>query len=204
MYKSRAEMKALAKEAFLSRYWLCVSVLLLYSLIIGAGSYTGIIAVLLAGPLEVGVCAFAIRLQQGAEVSVATMFTSAFDHNFGRKLGGACRHGTFREVERAAFQDDRPAILARIVENERPRPRLIECRVESAAAGHPVNCQFLSFIGIERDGYSVRRAFVFVSAKRPEDGVGACRVDDTVFADGVVDKIGLYIQHDAFRQRRRG
>ena len=88
MYKSRAEMKALAKDAFLSRYWLCVIVLLLYSLIIGAGSYTGIVAILLAGPLEVGLCAFSIRLQQGAEVNVATMFLSAFDLGFGRKLGG--------------------------------------------------------------------------------------------------------------------
>ena len=88
MMKSRAEIKALAKEAFLSRYWLCVIVLLLYALIIGAGSYTGIVAILLAGPLEVGLCAFSIRLQQGADVSFTTMFTSAFDLGFGRKLGG--------------------------------------------------------------------------------------------------------------------
>lgn len=88
MMKSRAEIKALGKQAFLSQYWLCVIVMLLYALIIGASSYTGIVMILLAGPLEVGLCAFAIRLQQGAEVSVATMFVSAFDHNFARKLGG--------------------------------------------------------------------------------------------------------------------
>ena len=54
MIKSRVEIKELGKQAFLSRYWLCVIVLLLYALIIGAGSYTGIVAILLAGPLEVG------------------------------------------------------------------------------------------------------------------------------------------------------
>ena len=87
MYKSRAEIKSLGKQAFLSQYWLCVIVMLLYALIIGAGSYTGIVMILLAGPLEVGLCAFSMRLQQGAEVSIGTMFSSAFDHNFGRKLG---------------------------------------------------------------------------------------------------------------------
>jgi len=87
MMKSRAEIKELGKQAFLSQYWLCVIVMLLYALIIGAGSYTGIVMILLAGPLEVGLCAFSMRLQQGSDVSIGTMFTSAFDHNFGRKLG---------------------------------------------------------------------------------------------------------------------
>lgn len=85
--RSRQEMKTLAKQAFRSCYWPCVLVMLLYSAISSSSSFTGVILIVLLGPLTAGVNAFCLQLQQGNKVSVGTMFTEGFANNFGRKVG---------------------------------------------------------------------------------------------------------------------
>lgn len=85
--KSRKEIKTLAKSAFRSRYWLCVLSLFLFSLITSSSSFTGILMIILIGPLTAGINSFFIQVQQGREVSAGTMFVDGFGQNFGRKIG---------------------------------------------------------------------------------------------------------------------
>ena len=85
--RTRAEMKALAKQALSSRYWLCVGMGVLYALLLAATSPTGIAVIVLSGPLLAGYAAFCVRLQSGAEVTAGTMFTEGLSQNFGRKVG---------------------------------------------------------------------------------------------------------------------
>jgi len=85
--KSRKEIKALGKTAFQSRYWFCVGMLVLMGLLIGALSGTVIGAILLTGPLLIGVNFLYIGIFTGSSVDAGTPFNKAFE-DFGRKLGG--------------------------------------------------------------------------------------------------------------------
>lgn len=85
--KSRKEIKALAKTNFKSRYWFCVGMSFLMSLIIGALSGTGIGSILLTGPLCIGLNFLWIGVFTGSNVDAGAPFSKAFE-DFGRKLGG--------------------------------------------------------------------------------------------------------------------
>ncbi len=85
--KTRAEIKALAKETFRGRYWFCVGVTALYLVILGALSYTGVGSLILGGPLLIGLNFLMVNLFMGAPCDVGSMFSKAFE-DFGRKLGG--------------------------------------------------------------------------------------------------------------------
>lgn len=85
--KTRAEIKALAKESFRGRYWFCVGVLALYWVIVMALSYTGVGSLILGGPIGIGLLFLMVNMFMGAACDVGTMFSKAFE-DFGRKLGG--------------------------------------------------------------------------------------------------------------------
>ena len=119
--RSRQEIKAIGKERFKSNYWNCVLVLLLTGAVLGvigwlgggqkmiqtlneAGQMTitvranagGLLYLLLAGPLTIGVNYFFIKnvLRQAADLTVTTPFSQAFQ-NYPRKLGGSLWMGLF-------------------------------------------------------------------------------------------------------------
>jgi len=85
--KTRAEIKALAKESFRARYWFCVGVLALYWVVVMALSYTGVGSLILGGPILIGLNFVMVNLFMGTPCDVGTMFSKAFE-DFGRKLGG--------------------------------------------------------------------------------------------------------------------
>lgn len=89
--RSRAEIKALARDNFSANYWPCVLVSLLVPLFLAACSSItmGIASILLAGPIAVGMNHFFVQVFQGkgSFVNVGTPFSEAFT-GFGRKLGG--------------------------------------------------------------------------------------------------------------------
>lgn len=108
--RTRKEMKAIARERFSANYWLCVLTALLVELVLGLISspaaignlfFTGrqtaifnlslwsVVALLLAGPLAIGLNYFYVMNILGRDqlVDVGTPFRTAFT-NYGRKLGG--------------------------------------------------------------------------------------------------------------------
>ncbi len=85
--KSISEIKAMARDSFRERYWLCVGILVLYALVISALSFTYVGALILQGPLVIGLLFSMIQIFMGAPCDAGTMFTKAFE-DFGRKLGG--------------------------------------------------------------------------------------------------------------------
>lgn len=85
--KTREEIKLSAKQAFYEKYWMSVGVLAVYILIVSAASYTGVGALILAGPMVIGLNSFFLKRYRGMEASFDTMFTDGFT-NFGRNLGG--------------------------------------------------------------------------------------------------------------------
>ncbi|MCD7844665.1 MAG: DUF975 family protein [Oscillospiraceae bacterium] len=94
MMKTRQEIKQLAKSCFQSWYWPCVGSSVLCMLVISAvGGVTfwagGLGALLLSGPITVGLCYFFLQVCQGraGEIQVGTPFQNAFT-GYGRKLGG--------------------------------------------------------------------------------------------------------------------
>lgn len=93
--KSRKEIKSLAKQGLRSSYWPSVLTLVLFALIFSASSFTGIIFILLAGPLTAGRSAFFLKAQKGEKAGVGTMFTEGVGTNFGRKVGGYWLHTLF-------------------------------------------------------------------------------------------------------------
>lgn len=89
--KARSEIKALAKSAFYGWYWPCVGANVLVGIILAAasGASAGIGALLIAGPLTIGLNAFCLALFRGdrADATLDGLFAKGFD-NYGRKLGG--------------------------------------------------------------------------------------------------------------------
>lgn len=85
--KTSSEIKAMARESFHSRYWLCVSACVLYMLISFALAYTGVGSLILEGPLLIGMNFLFVNLFMGLDCDIGTMFSKAFE-DFGRKLGG--------------------------------------------------------------------------------------------------------------------
>jgi len=85
--KTRMEIKLAAKQAFYEKYWVSVGVLVLFVVIISAVSGTGVGAMILAGPMTIGVNSFFLKRYRGMQANIETMFTDGFT-NFGRKLGG--------------------------------------------------------------------------------------------------------------------
>ena len=115
--RSRQEIKAIGKSSFQANYWPCVLACLLVALAIAVVSgalstpsviraansdssyyfdgavhinmnFGSILTLVIAGPLEIGLCYFFIMNVLGnADITCTTPFTAAFT-NFGRKLGG--------------------------------------------------------------------------------------------------------------------
>ena len=111
--RTRQEIKAIGKSRFLANYWPCVLAVLLVALAIGvvsgflnapaaiqaansgdseaasATSSFSILSLIVAGPLEIGLCYFFVMNVLGREgLTATTPFTAGFSGNFGRKLGG--------------------------------------------------------------------------------------------------------------------
>ena len=87
MMKTRAEIKEAAKQGFRSNYWVCVGVMVLFGLIVGASGATGVLAILLVGPLTCGLNSFSVKVQRDEPVDAGTMFADGF-FQFWRKVGG--------------------------------------------------------------------------------------------------------------------
>ncbi len=89
--KPRAQIKDIAKSAFYGKYWPCVGVNVLVSVILmsASGASAGIGTLLLAGPLTIGLNAFCLALFRGdsAGATLDALFSKGFS-NYGRKLGG--------------------------------------------------------------------------------------------------------------------
>lgn len=86
--RTRQEIKAIGKERFSSFYWPCVGATVLILLATAASAFTYVGALILAGPLMMGLNFFHVQLILGRnDIHVGTPFETAFQ-NFGRKLGG--------------------------------------------------------------------------------------------------------------------
>jgi len=111
--RTRQEIKAIGKSRFLANYWPCVLAVLLVALALGVvsgalnapatiqaansgdpetisvSSSFSILALLVAGPLEIGLCYFFVMNVLGRDdLTATTPFVAGFSGNFGRKLGG--------------------------------------------------------------------------------------------------------------------
>lgn len=86
--KTRAEIKTQAKAALSANYGLALGSMLLCALIIGAASSFVPFASLFLLPLEVGLALTFLMMYRSEVPTIGTMFTSAFQENYGRKLGG--------------------------------------------------------------------------------------------------------------------
>ena len=85
--KTRAEIKALAKESFRLNYWPLVGIVALYTVINARLVYTGVGSAILTAPIMTGFFFVMISCFSGMGCDVGAMFTKGFE-NFGRKLGG--------------------------------------------------------------------------------------------------------------------
>ena len=120
--RTRQEIKAIGKEQFKLNYWNCVLAALLVTAVMGVVTWMtngeeivqmvngqpgqatitvrsnagGLLALLLGGPIAVGLNYFFVKNVQGEreELSVTTPFTEAF-RNYPRKLGGSLWMGLF-------------------------------------------------------------------------------------------------------------
>ncbi|MBR0198883.1 MAG: DUF975 family protein [Oscillospiraceae bacterium] len=120
--RTRQEIKAIGKEQFKLNYWNCVLAALLVTAVMGVVTWMtngeeivqmvngqpgqatitvrsnagGLLALLLGGPIAVGLNYFFVKNVQGEreELSVTTPFTEAFK-NYPRKLGGSLWMGLF-------------------------------------------------------------------------------------------------------------
>ncbi len=90
--KTRSEIKKQAKAVLSAKWGKCVLPAFLCELIIGAASAMVPVAGLLLLPLSSGIYMSYSRLMNGEDADVGTMFTSAFQDNFGRKLAGMLLH----------------------------------------------------------------------------------------------------------------
>ena len=91
--KTRAELKSVAKQNFISNYWLCVAAIafvIMAATIIGAIPYVGFLATLfIVLPLQVGLCSFFLKLSNKENPEVLLPFKDTFDSSYTRKLGGS-------------------------------------------------------------------------------------------------------------------
>lgn len=120
--RTRQEIKAIGKEQFKLNYWNCVLAALLVTAVMGVVTWMtngeeivqmvngqpgqatitvrsnagGLLALLLGGPIAVGLNYFFVKNVRGErdELSVTTPFTEAFK-NYPRKLGGSLWMGLF-------------------------------------------------------------------------------------------------------------
>ncbi len=86
--KTRSEIKNQAKSVLSAKWGKCVLPAFLYMIIVSAANTMIPVASLLLIPLASGIYMTYSRLMNGEDADVGTMFTSAFQDNFGRKLGG--------------------------------------------------------------------------------------------------------------------
>jgi uncharacterized membrane protein len=85
--KLRAEIKAQAKNNFMSQYGISIGAGLLYMILMGALGWTFIGTLLLVPPLIVGYSSFTIRIYRGQQGDIGDMFSTGFN-DYGRNLGG--------------------------------------------------------------------------------------------------------------------
>lgn len=85
--KTRQEIKLRAKQVFFEKYWLCVGVNAVVMALIGVTGSTVVGALILSGPLSVGLAMFSLNLYRGMDADFDTLFTGGFK-DFGRNLGG--------------------------------------------------------------------------------------------------------------------
>ncbi len=89
--KTRSEIKSIAKEIVKTHYGMALAPMLLLMLINAVLSgVTAGLGFVLVFPLSVGLCLIYLMLWRCENPSIETMFTSAFQENFPRKLGGMC------------------------------------------------------------------------------------------------------------------
>ena len=86
--KTRAEIKTQAKAALSANYGLALGSMLLCSLIVSAASSFVPFAMFFLFPLDVGLALTYLMLYKSESPTIGTMFTCAFQENYGRKLGG--------------------------------------------------------------------------------------------------------------------
>ncbi len=85
---TREQLKERAKMTFRANYGNCVATFLIAMLLIGVSFYTGIGAILVAIPLELGLLCYFLMVFQGAVPDLPVIFTTGFAINYGRKIGG--------------------------------------------------------------------------------------------------------------------
>lgn len=84
--KSRAEIKAIAKERFRSQYGVTVGAGFLIMLLTGCVGWTFVGTLLLVPPLTVGLVWFSIKVYKGQQADISDAFTGFSD--FGRNVAG--------------------------------------------------------------------------------------------------------------------
>ena len=92
--KTRQEIKSIAKEIVRTRYGQALLPGLLLTLISAAAAAV-IVGPILVIPLSVGAALVYIRLWNGENTDIGTMFTSAFNENYLRKLGAMLLVGLY-------------------------------------------------------------------------------------------------------------
>ena len=96
MMYNRSEVKRYAAQLLSKRYWPLVGVCFLVPLLsqlVGAIGL-GIFALLVSGPLTVGLGMYCLRVWRGEETSLEQVFTDGFS-NYGHTLGGTLRMALF-------------------------------------------------------------------------------------------------------------
>ena len=84
----RSEIKEQAKAAFKANYGVCLGVLIVASIIIAVCGFTGILALFIAIPIELGLICHFTMVFYGGSPEFSTMFQQGFGVNYGRKIGG--------------------------------------------------------------------------------------------------------------------
>ena len=82
------QLKQDGKTVFLTRYWLCVGAPVIIGLLIGACAFAGPAALVIYGPLYVGLNWVLLQLRRGEATGLDALFTKGFSENFGRHVGG--------------------------------------------------------------------------------------------------------------------
>lgn len=91
---NRQDLKRYASFRFTQQYWPLVGVCALMLVISAIASNTGILGMLVSGPLQVGLCMYCLRIWRSEEASVSQMFDDGFS-NYGRVLGGMLLTGLY-------------------------------------------------------------------------------------------------------------
>ncbi len=95
--KDNARIKYEAYELFRSNYWYCVGVVFVAVAICalcsalgarrGAEAFSGLLGLVVTGPVAVGVSSFFLRLHRYGEADMNLLFTKGFGENLGRHIG---------------------------------------------------------------------------------------------------------------------